>query len=220
MDSKADQHVLRCIETLCAHAQTFLDIGAYSGLFALVAARSNPDVKSVSFEIVPENHLMLVGNIIHNDLIGRVDARLCGLADKPGWMTMPPALRLDRLASSMSIGSNFEAGVQIPLTTLDLAMADFKGPIVMKIDVEGFESSVLKGGQTFLETHRPDIVCEILASSTDHDEIGDTLGALGYQYYLFSDDGLIHCEQIDPTLNGRDWLFTMRRDLEDIILVE
>ena len=205
--SPAESHVLRCVEALCGQYRTFLDIGAFSGLFALLAARSNAQLRSIAFEIVPENFLLLMRNIIENDLVGRVEARLCGLAGEPGWMTMAPELKLDRLASSMSIGSEFKTGVQIPLATIDGEMTDAIGPVLMKIDVEGFEAEVLRGGMTFLERHRPDVICEILPDSKDHQEIQDMLSALGYEYFLFTDNGLIRSKTITPTKEGRDWLF-------------
>ena len=210
--SAADQYALDCVEWLCRDARTFIDIGAYSGLFALVAARSQPALKAIAFEIVPENYLLVVRNIIENDLVGRVEARLCGLSDKAGSMTMAPALNLERLASSMSIGSVFASGVRIPIAALDDAIEAGDGPFVLKIDVEGFEANVFRGGHAFLVAHKPDVICEILSRSKDYPEIEEMLSPLGYRFFLFTDDGLKHCERIDPTLGGRDWLFTARSD--------
>ena len=206
--SPAERQALDCVEILSRNARTFLDVGSYSGLFALLAARSNPDVHAVAFEIVPENYLLIVRNIIHNDLVGRVEARLCGLAEEPGAITMPQALKLDRLASSMSIGSSFESGVRIPLTTLDEAVADLAGPFVMKIDVEGFEAQVLRGGRGFLEQHRPDVICEVLPGSHDFDEVEKMLSGLGYRFFLFTEGAIRPLEHIRPTREGRDWLFS------------
>jgi len=206
--SPADQAVLDSVEILCRNARTFLDVGSYSGLFALLAARSNSNVDAIAFEIVPENYLLIVRNIIRNDLVGRVEARLCGLAEAAGAITMPQALKLDRFASSMSIGSSFESGVRIPLTTLDEAVADRAGPFVMKIDVEGFEAQVLRGGRGFFETHRPDVICEILPGSSDFDEVEKMLSGLGYSYFLFTDGEIRPSEHIRPTRDGRDWLFS------------
>ncbi len=210
--SAADQYALDCVERLCADARTFADIGAYSGLFALVAARAQPELKAIAFEIVPENYLLVGRNIIENDLVGRVEARLCGISDKAGSMTMAPALNLERLASSMSVGSMFTSGVRVPIATLDEAIDGCEGPVVLKVDVEGFEANVLRGGSALLDRHRPDIICEILPRSADFPEIEEMLGVLGYRFFLFTDDGLKHCDHIDPTQDGRDWLFTARSD--------
>jgi FkbM family methyltransferase len=206
--SPADQAVLDSVEILCRDARTFLDVGSYSGLFALLAARSSSKVNAVAFEIVPENYLLIVRNILRNDLVGRVEARLCGLAEAAGSITIPQALKLDRLASSMSIGSSFESGVRIPLTTLDEATAGKDGPFVMKIDVEGFEARVLRGGRAFFETHRPDVICEVLPGSKDFDEVEGMLSGLGYRFFLFTDDEIRPCDHIRPTQDGRDWLFS------------
>ena len=211
--SASDQNTLDCVESLSKDAELFLDIGAYSGLFALVAAAAQPTLKAMTFEIVPENHLLLLRNIVENDLISRVDARLCGLSDRPGTLTVAPSLQLDRLASSVSIGSEFSAGVRVPIDTLDNVVEEIDGPIVMKIDVEGFETAVVRGGSKLFATKKPDVICEILPSSTRHEELDGMLRELGYQYFQINNSGLSRCESITPSKDGRDWLLTVRSDL-------
>lgn len=211
--SAGEQHTLDCVETLCKDAHLFLDIGAYSGLFALIAVAAQPRLKAITFEIVPENHLLVMRNIVENDLIGRIDARLCGLSDRAGTITVAPSLHLDRLASSISISSDFSAGVRVPIETLDNAIGETVGPIVMKIDVEGFETAVVRGGRLLFERYKPDVICEILPGSTDYRELETILRSLGYHYYQIDDNGLTRHESIDPTTGGRDWLLTARNDL-------
>ena len=211
--SASEQNTLDCVENLSKDAELFLDIGAYSGLFALVAAAAQPTLKAVTFEIVPENHLLVLRNIVENDLISRVDARLCGLSDSPGTLTVAPSLQLDRLASSVSIGSEFSAGVRVPIDTLDNVVEDIDGPIVMKIDVEGFETAVIRGGSKLFATKKPDVICEILPSSTRHEELDGMLRKLGYQYFQIKERGLMRCESITPSKDGRDWLLTVRSEL-------
>jgi FkbM family methyltransferase len=211
--SAVDRQFLSVVENMCRHSNTFLDVGAYSGFYSLVAARTNLELMAVAFEIVPENYQLIVRNIIHNDLVGRVDARLCGLSDQTGWMTVAPALNLDRLASSISLGSNFRKGVQIPLTTLDLATANMRGPFAMKIDVEGFESKVFCGGRQFLERQRPEILCEILPGAQNVARIEALLGSLGYRFALVTEDGLRTVCSIRPEDRWRDWLFSANPEM-------
>ena len=206
----SDQYALDCTEWLSEDARLFIDIGSYSGLFALVAARAQPELRAITFEIVPENQLLIVRNIIENDLVERVDARLCGLSDRSGFMKVAPSLHLDRLASSVTIGSDFSSGVRVPIERLDQAVGEVEGPVAMKIDVEGFEVGVLRGGSRLIKRHRPDFICEILPRSNDFKEIEATLSGLNYSFFQIDGDGLRKQEQIDPTKGGRDWLFTTR----------
>lgn len=219
--SDADARVLRCVERLCRDAGTFLDIGAYGGLFAMVAARSNSGIRSIAYEIVPENFLRLVRNVIHNDLVSSIECRLVGLSAMRGKIAMPTNLRLSSAPSSISLGSHFSHGVQIPLTTLDEESSGWRGPIVMKIDVEGFELEVLKGACKLLATHRPDFVCEVLAGGADHDfeQVEAMLRPLGYQFFQSLDEGFIRRKHLIPSPEGRDWLFSTRPDIEAVLSV-
>lgn len=217
--SPADARILRCVEQLCSQGGTFADIGAYAGVFAMLAARAHPDVKAFAYEIVPENYLLMVRNVIENDLISRVECKLLGLAAGEGVIRIPSALNLSSNESSVSIGSVFDGGVEIPLSTLDAEAAGWVGPVVMKIDVEGFELDVFRGGVKTLKKHRPDIVCEILpdASATAYSEIEALLLPLGYRLFQSRDEGLIQSDRIVPTAAGKDWLFTCRPDFAAVL---
>lgn len=217
--SDADARVLRCVEKLCRDAETFVDIGAYGGLFAMVAARSNPGIRSIAYEILPENYLRTVRNVIHNDLVSSVECRLLGLSTRPGSIRMPIDLRLSSAPSSISLGSEFSRGVHIPLTTLDEESGGWRGQVVMKIDVEGFELEVLRGGAAFLEAKRPDFVCEVLPGGADRDfeQVEAMLAPLGYRFFQSLDRGLIRRERLIPSAEGRDWLFSTRADIEAVL---
>jgi FkbM family methyltransferase len=49
----------------------------------------------------------------------------------------------------------------VPTTTLDQLLGTFAPPTFVKIDVEGAEVMVLKGGARLLREHRPVIMCEV-----------------------------------------------------------
>jgi FkbM family methyltransferase len=215
--SAADARTLRCVEALCAGGGTFLDIGSYSGLFAMAAARASSEVRSIAFEIVPENLLLIWRNVIANDLVEQVEPRLLGIGDKPGRMRMPAGFDFLALASSMSIGSVFDEGVTVPLSTLDREAANALGPLIMKIDVEGFEGAVLRGGRRTIERLRPDIICELLPDARDHAEIDAMLAPLGYRYFQSREEGFTASKRLVPGLDGRDWLLSCRSDVDELI---
>ena len=85
----ADQWAIEAAMALSRDAGLFLDIGAYSALFALAVARANPALRSVAYEIVPENYLLMARNVAFNSLSGRVDPRLVGLGAEAGSIRMP-----------------------------------------------------------------------------------------------------------------------------------
>lgn len=208
LTARAENNILDMVETLAADADIFLDIGSYSGLFALVAARANPQLRSVAYEIVPENHDLILKNIAANGLSERVQAKLVGLAATSGTLTMP--LHTDSLShlASLSIGSRFDVGVPVPLTTLD--DEDYHGRLLMKIDVEGFEWQVFQGGAFTIAAVRPDIICEFLPGAPDTVAVQEFLKALGYRFMLSVDRGFEERAEIVPHHTARDWLLTTK----------
>lgn len=58
----------------------------------------------------------------------------------------------------------------------------------IKIDVEGFETQVIKGGKLLLEKHRPNLQVEIWKQAVG--EMGRFLDSLGYQGLFFFNDTL------------------------------
>jgi hypothetical protein len=106
--------------------------------------------------------------------------------------------------------------VRVPSLKLDTYCAR-RGvlPSVMKIDVESYESHVIKGAMQVLRQARPSVVCEILRD-TDPDateQITSAFASLGYRMYRWSrTEGWRECSQRDVVEqvahDGNDWLFT------------
>lgn len=67
-----------------------------------------------------------------------------GLADKPGKMTLYRASNLS-MTSFRSDWSETDHQIEVEVTTLDSLISNFGSPDFCKIDVEGFEESVLSG---------------------------------------------------------------------------
>ncbi len=87
--SPADQLALALAIDSAKSADLFLDIGSYTGLFAISAAKVNPDITSHAYEILPENYLFLWQNVFANDLVGRVEPRLTGVGTEGGTLSAP-----------------------------------------------------------------------------------------------------------------------------------
>ena len=209
--SLADRLVMQCHASLCRDADFFFDVGSFSGIFSLVAAKENRRLRAFAYEIFPASFHLLNRNIIENNLISRVEARLKGLADSCGSVVLPIDTGLLGLPTSLSIGSSFRTGVEVPVVTLDHETANIKdGRVVIKIDVEGFELAVLKGAVSTLARFRPDVICEILPDAAGTAEIEGLLRPLGYKFFLFSNQGISLHDQLTPREDGRDWLFTTR----------
>lgn len=201
--SRAAANILRYVER---GKGTFLDIGAYSGLFALVAAKAG--MRAIAFEILPENYFLAARNIVANDVADHAEVRLCGVSDHAGAIVMPRSTGSAAHPSSMSLAADYEEGVSIPTITID--SLGLGGPMLWKIDVEGYEWSVLKGAMQTIRAHRPDIICEILPQCGQAKQIDDFLKPLAYRFYISLDGGLEERPEIVPSREGWDWIFSTR----------
>jgi FkbM family methyltransferase len=209
----AERIKLAWLERLSKNADLFIDIGAYAGICSLIAARSNPRLKAVAYEIVPENYLLLVRNIVQNDLVGRIDARLRGLGEAASAIKLPAGFGGASYMSSISLGSDFATGVSIPVVPLDEDLGLDAARLLIKIDVEGFEYQVLRGARGLVEKCRPDIICEVLPGTEESAKrISEMLVPLGYRWFCFEDDGPEARDRLEPRTAMRDWLFTCRPD--------
>jgi FkbM family methyltransferase len=114
------------------------DVGAYVGLFTLVAARELNGAGTVfSFECHPANHRFLLHNIRLNGLADRVVASSFAVANEIG------RLRFRAPGGDLSTGSllashDHREAVDVPATTLDHAL-DGRPVDVLKMDIEGGE---------------------------------------------------------------------------------
>ena len=207
-----DRNALSAAITLAKSASTFLDIGAYTGIFALAAARVNPRLQAYAYEIVGQNFDLLCQNVLLNELDEQVHPCLTAIAHERGEIRIPHAPSLGQLATSVDISGTFGDGARIPMQRLDDLHLDLRGPVVVKIDVEGFEMNVLDGGAAILEKHQPDIVCEVLRRSPRVPEMMETLRNLGYRWLHIQEGGYARRNKIVADKLRRDWLLTCKND--------
>ncbi|MCM5570374.1 FkbM family methyltransferase [Burkholderiaceae bacterium FT117] len=135
----------------------FVDIGAnfgwYACLFSLIAGERG---KVVAFEPEPVNHGLLKANLSRNGC-PNVIALQEGLAERPGVLSLRLYKPSNPGRHSM-LGASGADAVEVPVTTLDerlRALALDERPIdLIKIDVEGYEPFVLRGGPLALSRCR------------------------------------------------------------------
>ena len=215
--ARRDRLFAHAMERLNRDADLFVDAGAYSGFHSMLAATANPALKARAFEIVPQTFGLILRNAERNGYADRIEARLCGLGEEPGEIHMPETLDSASLPSGLSLGSNMGGGVIVPVARLDDACADLSGRMVIKVDVEGLEGAVVRGGAGLFARLKPDLMCEISTHGGQFEPVTAVLKPLGYRFYRFTDAGLVEAETRDPKVRGRDWLMSARDDLSDLI---
>ena len=146
------------------------DVGAFQGVYTLLfASKVGAKGEIIALEPNPLARARLTRNLASNGLNENVQVipAICG--DQSGRMTLRyvPTDDFFRSGFSSVVGGIAELERTQPLeaecevTTLDVLTRDHGFPDLLKIDVEGFERKVLRGGEKMLAENRPIIFCEI-----------------------------------------------------------
>lgn len=160
-----EQDETALLSSLLIDSDVFIDVGANIGFYCCLAKKANNHV--IAFEPDAKNLNLLYKNLEINNW-NDTEIYPLGLAETPG------VAKLYGFGTGASLIPNW-AGVpkslykNIALSTLDIILSDrFVGKkTVIKIDVEGFELSVLKGAMTTLATH-PNLKFIIEICLTEH----------------------------------------------------
>lgn len=125
----------------------FWDIGANIGLHSLSVKRARPDVRVFAFEPVPSTAARLISNSVRAKL--DVTALCIALGDSDGYLPMSIMIRGNTGLSSLQPWKNVDYDASFCCRTERAQALVHAGivesPSVIKIDVEGFETQVLKG---------------------------------------------------------------------------
>ena len=155
-----------------APAGLVLDIGAYSGIYALIAGLANASHKVVAVDIQPRCLARVEQNCGLNGL-ANITTLHAACIDTEGSVPYFYYEESDVLSSIASVEPNAQndLAAEAPGLPVDALVAREAGsmPVVLiKIDVEGAEDRTLLGAHDTLARHRPDVLIEI----NDHRKIG------------------------------------------------
>jgi FkbM family methyltransferase len=144
----------------------FVDVGANSGLYTLLAAEARHDISIDALEPFPPAVDALRRNLALNDLAERVNVHQVALGEVVDAAELYlPATNHGYLDSSASLQPDFH---QAPRGTVvaDVARLDdlqlAAPPGLIKADIEGGEPAMIAGGVRTLSLWRPLIVLEII----------------------------------------------------------
>jgi FkbM family methyltransferase len=160
----------------------FLDVGAFYGDSGIVFLQCNPR-KIYAYEPVPSSYNVLLKTIRKNapDIIVPV---------KKGLGDVRQVLPIGLNSSASSLLLPFRAGgktVEIEIDTIDNACKN-KNVGLIKMDVEGFEYNVIKGGLETIRRDKPVLLISIYHTGKDFFEIMPVLRACCPDYkFLFID---------------------------------
>jgi FkbM family methyltransferase len=220
VDGRYEPNEMHAIAGILRDGMTFVDVGANQGVFTLLGARLVGPAGSVhAFEPSARDRGRLEANValnglrnvkVHPQALGAAAGKAVlevATAERPGHNTIGGFAYSDTAPA-------YELDVDV--TTLDAAMEE--APVsrldLLKIDVEGSETSVLRGARKSLARFRPVILAEaqdasLRAQGSSADELVEVLRASGYDVSVFGPSGLPEPLR-DQKLDGENLLCTPR----------
>jgi FkbM family methyltransferase len=199
-------------EKLIHKCNGFLDIGANTGLFSLVASKNSLNTVSLAFEPSPDAHMFLKKNTHCNTISENVKIYELAVSNKETVLEFykvhnPKYPDVPNLSGAASLVYAHTEHEKISVTTIRLdnflkknhpeLVIDF-----VKIDAEGAEADIIQGMLETIETYKPIITCEILLNDIGQ-SIQDLLKSKGYNFYLpVSKDQLLKTDTIQYEKNA------------------
>jgi FkbM family methyltransferase len=184
------------ISTLLNPGDTFIDVGANSGFFTLLASRQvGPTGRVLSFEPLPSMRRRIMENLSIN---GMENVTLYGVAlsNSVGEVTFYEGPQGHKGLSSIRPIGEASTILQVPTMQLDDLADKVQSVKLIKIDVEGAEQLVIQGMANLIAQHHPNLIIEITdqyLKPFGHSAQGlsDSLCSLGYRMYKITTKGLI-----------------------------
>lgn len=158
----------------------FYDVGANIGFLTVLACRLvGPGGEVHCFEPVEQTLEQLRRNLDANGFVASIHE--IALSDREG----ETAMVADGPLGRARLGEG-----RLRVRTARLDDLDLPQPTVIKIDVEGAESLVLRGMPELMRRHKPILIIEIHAEQDQ--PVRELLDAAGYTVRAINDDGMPH----------------------------
>ncbi len=218
-------------------SKVVFDVGAFSGVFALAATHSNPEVKVVAFEPSLNTFVRLVTNVLANGMGGRIGTVKAALGERDGQLTLKHPAGIHCLGSEETLVDGrhesvwFQEEVRVmagdqlsahyATNSRDFVIEVDPGAVdLIKIDVEGFELSVLRGMTALLDRRKPTLLVECL-SLGQFDEVFAFLQPKGYFFRFIDDAGsAAHQDRDRFAQHPRNVLFMSSDELlEGVVMI-
>ncbi len=151
--------ILKKVHQIEPGLKTIVDVGGNQGQFCIAARHRFPAAAIHSYEPVPDTFEVLTGNVGKNKdiklnqlALGNQEGAIQFYQNKYSHVSSALKISPDNEQEKYNLG--VEKVIEVPVSTLD---KEFKGknlarPLLLKLDVQGYEKSVLEGGGKFLES--------------------------------------------------------------------
>lgn len=183
----------------------FVDVGANIGIYSCLALGRAARV--LAFEPTPDARTVLHENLARNG--GDYDVRDVALADAEGTASFRSDLdssnHLLRGAQALDAAS-----ITVQVRRLDDELGAERAALI-KVDAEGFDADVLRGGREVLERDRPPLLVEVWSGARD---VRDVLHPLRYEFFRY-DFVRDRFEPMPASFAGHGYLIAIPRERQD-----
>ncbi|MCF8302748.1 MAG: FkbM family methyltransferase [Bacteroidales bacterium] len=161
----------------------FIDVGANIGTYSIMMAQEG--LQCYGFEPVQDNYRAYYINVLLNRLQKKITPVNCALGDveKDAEFYVDPV----NTGASHITYEHKPDNVHVSICTLDSYLEQFNIPkdkrIMIKIDVEGMEPEVIRGGTRFF-TEYPHMLIILESKHSEEDSIKNELDKLGTFRYM------------------------------------
>ena len=214
LEARRTQSSLGLLNRLVHPGDVVVDVGAHRGVYTDRLARLvGPGGHVYAFEPNPDSWRILEavkGGLQH------ITLQAIGLSDHAGAATLyrprPKGVRVDAMSSLSTPGDRSALAydpVAVQLDSLDAVLAGERRRIALiKVDVEGHELAVLRGGELLIRASQPSILIEIEQRHQEADirETFEFLQGLGYSGSYLGPDGLRRLDEFDVRRHQTDLL--------------
>ena len=200
--------VCRAIEGIVQPGQVVWDVGGYLGYFSLLLSKSvGSSGRVIAFEPSPENRSLLLENVRLNGIRNvQVESFALGACSGETTFQKPRSRFQGHGTLIQSDDHSRYVEVRVQMSSVDEVVSRGADciPYFVKIDVEGAEGLVVRGGERALRRYRPRILMEVhvgphFPATTAHEALNG-LADLGYKLYCVENDPGLN-QPLDPA----DW---------------
>lgn len=181
------------------------DVGANTGIYSLISGIVSKDAMIYSFEPNPINLIRLKKNIKLNSIKNiTVVPKAVGSKKKKISFTIPEkdiisdtSSAIESFSKSSYKGEIQWKNIEVEQITIDSYCDNNKiqNLHMIKIDVEGYELSVLEGAKNIIKIHRPLILIETFLNKEKLTYLQNFVKDYDYYIYLISSEGIIKIGQ-------------------------
>ncbi len=196
-------------KNLIWNCKVFIDIGANTGYYSLLAGKANDRLRTYAFEPAKGPLYYLKRNIELNKLGDRIEAHHQALSDRNERAHFYEVKNRKYTYLKYNLGGVGSLQVDsakshdvVETKTLDSFVSENSIEVVdlIKIDTEGTEIKILEGASNTLNSFKPIVICETLFDKIEA-KLERTMKSHGYLFYQAKNGKLV---QVDTIIREKD----------------